>query len=1323
MAKKNARRRSQRPVSPTGSALPAGQVQAFDSAYQAGNYARALQLADAMAREYPGSPQAHELHANVLGRLERFADASDAMAKVVKLLKKVDDAQRLKQGQYLVLAGRASVAAPLLEKIVAAKPDNLNALVWLSRAQYQLNNNARALEVNDLALALDARHEETLLWRARILDQLKRHDEALETLEKVLDLNPKRIGLHNHIATLYVKEGDYKKAEEHFSRELQLDPSNSQVHANLLVAAHYNPDYSTKDLHTKALEWDSRFAKRSPLGRASTPKDATKKLKVGLLSSGFRMHPVGQMILPALENLPLDKFELYAYSTNQVEDKLTHKIQHAVQHWNVVEGLSTEELDNKIRSDQIDIFIDMSGGGEGGRYDVMTREPAPLMVKWVGLLINTTGMSCFDYLLSDSFETPQGVDDYYTEKLIRLPDDYICYHIPEHAPGASSLPALSNGYVTFGCLNNPAKLSPPLLAEWAKLLKDVPDSKLLLRGVQFDSPRYCDKITSILVGHGIAADRIVLEGPTHHQEFMATYQRIDIALDTWPYSGGLTTCEAMMMGVPVVTRVGPTFAGRHSASHLSNAGLPELVTDNWDDFRQRAKELAADIPNLAVIRAALRTILTHSPVCDGPRFGNHLAMALRAIWQRHCEGKTPEALTFDKEGEAKFADEDEPVVFLNSDKKQLKDNTWSEQEPIIVVDNGALMPRHDRFSELLGSGNVAVISFDPGSLFTKRSDELRKLGEWHHHAHVSLGSGVERKLYVTLDPEESGTLKPQLAGSPPENSKGLQVLTELPINTLRLDDIEGLPCVDMLLLDANSEVLEALQHAKEYLKKTLLIQVVLPSNTGRLGNGNVDSLQHWAVEHGFSIKLISTESERKILMMSAGWVDSLPEDNIYKKKQAFLSDFFEAKESIDGFESLRRSLKGRELVFLKTGDMANFGVVQKGQDAFITKLVEKGIGARGFDVNSNGMDDEFLKIVADPGNVCVASNRYYDACLQSSGLAAKNLYEVYNKPVIGNIGDHPYATFMTQRMRYAARHMLLLGSPSLVQEARFLRPDMPYIMVADRRAMPEGGVEVNDIDHVKRDIDILVPMNLAYACVWREKYSNLLDQAKRRGKAYADIVRTVVEEYGSFSTSLFEKFLKNYEEIIGEQWKVNLPWSDKDIFLMSLLGGIDDIVRGRERARALQKIGELSTGLNVVVLQDGNTQTVISRVVGNTAHMQFIGMKDSQHMPSYYQRSKFILHVNPTYHDKLHERFIHAINNGCGVLSNENMAMLDYFKHKESVVYYDKLVDISELMGIDSEILARTCLMQARTLFPDESGASNSVVIASYLDALNKTGH
>ncbi|MCE8002353.1 tetratricopeptide repeat protein [Billgrantia ethanolica] len=836
MSKKQARRGSAPRVPQANSALPVAQLNAFDVAFSAGDYVKALRLAEAMLERHPQNLQAWELKANALGRLERLDAACEAMGKVVEMAVALDPSQHLKLAQYQVLAGRARNAVKVLGDVLETQPGHIMALAWLSRAYHQIGDNGKALEVNDKAMMIDSRHEETLLWRSRILDQLKHHDECMRTLETLLHVNSKRVGVYNHMATLFVKEGDYNKAEALYAKELELAPESGKVHGNLLVASHYNPMYSAEDLFSKATEWNERFAHGSFVERASTLRDAKKKLRIGLLSGGLRVHPVGQMILPALKNLPSQYFELIVYSTNQIVDKLAREIQGVVHRWEIVEGLSAGRLDKKIRDDAIDILIDMNGAGEGTRYDTLIREPAPLIVKWVGSLINTTGLNCFDYLLSDSIETPEGVDGLYTEKLIRLPDDYICYQIPGHAPSCSALPALSNGYITFGCLNNPAKLSPPMLAEWAKLLKEVPNSKLLLRGIQFESERYREKITGILVGHGIEAERLLMEGPAQHQEFMATYQRIDIALDTWPYSGGLTTCEALMMGVPVVTRVGPTFAGRHSASHLVNAGLPELVTDSWDDFRKRAKELAADLPNLAVIRAALRTILTESPVCDGPRFANHLTAALRAIWQRHCEGKAPEALTFTKTGMARFADEDQPVRLVMA--RQQGGFDWRLDSPALAVDNGAVLASRPDARELLGTECIAMLSFDPRSSL-ESVDPLSLYGEIQHFPGTSLGNGQPVSLRGHGEQATSDPVEGSVQGEPE------------PIPSVALDAIQGLPNIDLLSLGDAGDNLSILQNASKALANTLLVEVYVgfgPECT----NSDFSKVLAWASQHGFS---------------------------------------------------------------------------------------------------------------------------------------------------------------------------------------------------------------------------------------------------------------------------------------------------------------------------------------------------------------------------------------------------------------------------------------------------------------------------------------
>tara|TARA_R100000963_G_C4639301_1_gene103014 strand:- start:303 stop:1901 length:1599 start_codon:yes stop_codon:yes gene_type:complete len=243
-----------------------------------------------------------------------------------------------------------------------------------------------------------------------------------------------------------------------------------------------------------------------------------------------------------------------------------------------------------------------------------------------------------DYLLTDAKESPEGEEAFYTEKLVRMPDDYVCYTPPNYEIEVSQPPALENGYITFGCFNNPTKINTDLLEKWAQILHQVPESRLFLKSKQYDTALVRKRVVDFMISKGIDEERLVFEGYSMHKELLETYKKVDIALDPWPYSGGLTTIEALWMGVPVITNSGPTFAGRHSTSHLINAGFPEWVTDNWEDYIETAVTLAGDISEIGTLRKELRARLLESPVCNAPRFGRHLTEAFRQMWIQRVEG-------------------------------------------------------------------------------------------------------------------------------------------------------------------------------------------------------------------------------------------------------------------------------------------------------------------------------------------------------------------------------------------------------------------------------------------------------------------------------------------------------------------------------------------------------------------------------------------------------------------------------------------------------------------------------------------------------------
>jgi len=245
-----------------------------------------------------------------------------------------------------------------------------------------------------------------------------------------------------------------------------------------------------------------------------------------------------------------------------------------------------------------------------------------------------------DYLIADGRHVPEGADPYYTEKVIRLPDGYISYH-PDRAPDVGPLPFEKNGFISFGGFHNPGKLNNPVMETWAKILKAVPDSRLILKYKDIDSPANHRRIFDQFSAHGIEKARLTLEGPSPHFKLLERYNTVDIALDTFPYSGGLTTCEAIWMGVPVITTPGETFASRHSLSHLMNVGLPELIAGDVPGYVAKAVELAGDIPRLTGLRASLREKIATSNLCNGEKFAADFSQAMRKIWQEWCATRKP----------------------------------------------------------------------------------------------------------------------------------------------------------------------------------------------------------------------------------------------------------------------------------------------------------------------------------------------------------------------------------------------------------------------------------------------------------------------------------------------------------------------------------------------------------------------------------------------------------------------------------------------------------------------------------------------------------
>jgi predicted O-linked N-acetylglucosamine transferase (SPINDLY family) len=367
-------------------------------------------------------------------------------------------------------------------------------------------------------------------------------------------------------------------------------------------------------------------------------RDPDRRLRIGYVSPDLRRHPVGILFAPVLDRHDGAAFETYCYQNSARGDGMTGRMRRAAAHWRDVAELDDAALAARIREDRIDILVDLAGHTTHTRLPAFAKRPAPVQVSWLGYF-NTTGVATMDYFVTDPHSSPPGQERFYVEKLVRLPATRFCYEPPEFMPEVNALPALRGGDVTFGCFNSLAKINARVLTLWARLLAAVPDARLVLQaGALSDAPNR-ERFRALAVEQGIPSERLELRPFVAVEDAAASYHDIDIALDPFPFCGGMTSLEALWMGVPVVTLVQEMIAGRQTAALLANLGLEELIATNEAQYVDIAVSLAKDLPRLAALRAGLRERFRASPLADTERFTRDLERAYREMWQSWASGR------------------------------------------------------------------------------------------------------------------------------------------------------------------------------------------------------------------------------------------------------------------------------------------------------------------------------------------------------------------------------------------------------------------------------------------------------------------------------------------------------------------------------------------------------------------------------------------------------------------------------------------------------------------------------------------------------------
>lgn len=464
--------------------------------------------------------------------------------------------------------------------------------------------------------------------------------KAEACFRKALDLQPNSAIAYNGLGLANLYKGRLEEAEASFRKALAINPGYAKANTNILLCLNYNPDIDEKNLFEEHKAWDVQHgqSQRKHVKPFKNNLFPEKVLNIGYVSGDFGRHPVGYFMGPVLPAHDRNSFKIFCYSGRKEEDDLSLRLHANSDVWCVTNELNDDKLVEKIRADGIDILVDLSGHTANNRLTMFARKPSPIQITWAGY-VGTTGLSAIDYLISDNIVSPQGAEKFSTEKILRLPDCYICYEPPEYAPSVRALPAVQNGFVTFGCFNNFAKVTPQVMALWAQLLKELPGSRLLLKNHSFNDTEVRERCLKFITEEGIEESRIDILGSSPHSEYLECYNQIDIALDPFPFSGGLTTLETLWMGVPVVTLDGERFCSRHSLSFIKTVGLSELIASDPGAYIEIACELAKDLERISSLRSGLRERMAKSPLCDGVRFTRNLEAAYRKAWQSWCSGK------------------------------------------------------------------------------------------------------------------------------------------------------------------------------------------------------------------------------------------------------------------------------------------------------------------------------------------------------------------------------------------------------------------------------------------------------------------------------------------------------------------------------------------------------------------------------------------------------------------------------------------------------------------------------------------------------------
>lgn len=637
------------------------------SLYQSGHMAEVEQQCKLSLVNYPQSSIVMNLLAAAQGAQGRMEEAVNSYRKAIQMNPSFAEAY-CNCGVALKKLGRFEEALQSYNKAIHLKPNYPDAFSNRGVLLQELGDWDQALFSHNKAIQLDpysatAYFNLGIVWKEKghlavaalnfkkatelqydfvgaicnyglVLQELGFISQALEHYHKAVKIEPNFAEAHGNLGTLFQELGRLKDSLNSYKKAIQLQPDYLAAYSNLLMLQNYLPPDLTNNSFQMALEYGKIVTESSaPKLNVKKETQTLAKLRVGFVSGDLHNHPVGYFLESFLRSVDKSRLELFAYPTTLIFDSLSERIKPHFASWKSLKSKTDLESAELIAADGIHVLIDLAGHTQNNRLPVFAFRPSPIQVTWLGYFA-TTGLDEIDYFLGDHHVTPVESNESFSESVWRLPRSRWCYTQPDIDIEVSELPALRNGYITFGCFGNLSKINDSVVELWCKILRAIPDSRLILKSFQFKDLAVRQVLVDRFGELGVSQNRVKIEGPDNRYNYFESFRQIDITLDTFPFSGGTTSVDSLWMGVPIITLLGDSLVSRQGVGILASTDMQNWIAADEKDYVTKAISFASRINYLAELRTGLRPKVLSSPLFDAPQFARDIEDALWAMWSR-----------------------------------------------------------------------------------------------------------------------------------------------------------------------------------------------------------------------------------------------------------------------------------------------------------------------------------------------------------------------------------------------------------------------------------------------------------------------------------------------------------------------------------------------------------------------------------------------------------------------------------------------------------------------------------------------------------------